>query len=101
MENCYFDDDSSEFKECNNDKCTEIKSKCADDNKYILYEEINNNEFKCYDKCIENYGYKTDKKKEYICYKKDEEIDGYYWDGDNFSPCLKNCSKCVIMIIHV
>ena len=75
----------------NNDKCLE----CSNDYPYKLFEDLYSNEFQCFDKCPVDYGYKTDKKEEKICYNKDEEINGYYWDDDNFSSCPKNCTKCI------
>jgi hypothetical protein len=92
--------DGDNFSPCLNNKCLKCKNNdkclvCSIDFPYKLFEDLNNNEFECYDKCPVDYGYKTDKKEEKICYNKDEEMDGYYWDDDNFSSCPKNCTKCI------
>ena len=68
-------------------------TKCSQYYPFKLFEEMNNIEFNCFDKCPNNYGYKIDKN-EYICYNKDDDIDNYFWDGENFSPCHINCTKC-------
>ena len=77
--------------------CHSCLHNCVKCSKYFpfrKFEEINNLNFECYDECPKDYGYKIDKKEEYICYHKDTDVDGYYWNEDNFYPCPVNCTKC-------